>query len=139
MSKKGVRLGITGLVLTLAFGGLLYSTMSEGMEYYKHVEEVMANPQPWHGKKLQLHGFASDVLRSRNTLDYRFVVESGGHKVNATYSGLVPDTFKNGAEVVLKGTLGPEGFHVVEDGIMAKCPSKYEPGAAGAPQSPGTE
>ena len=130
MSKKGVRLGITSLVLALAFGGLLYSTLSEGTEYYKHVEEVMANPQPWHGKKLQLHGFASDVRRKPNTLDYRFVVESGGQKVSASYTGIVPDTFKNGSEVVLKGTLGPNGFHVSEDGIMAKCPSKYDPAAA---------
>ena len=26
----------------------------------------------------------------------------------------------------LKGTLGPDGFHVNPDGVIAKCPSKYE-------------
>ena len=42
----------------------------------------------------------------------------------ATYTGLVPDTFKDGAEVVAKGTLTPEnGLNVIPDGIMAKCPS----------------
>ena len=30
--------------------------------------------------------------------------------MNATYTGVVPDTFKSDAEVVLKGTLSAEGF-----------------------------
>ena len=38
----------------------------------------------------------------------------------------MPDTFKSDAEVVLKGTLSDEGFHVEPNGVMAKCPSKYE-------------
>jgi cytochrome c-type biogenesis protein CcmE len=46
--------------------------------------------------------------------------------VAVRYTGVVPDTFKNGAEVVVKGRLGPDGFQVDPDGIMAKCPSKYE-------------
>ena len=41
----------------LAFAGLLWSTLREGTEYYKHVDEVMANPQQWEGKPLQLHGY----------------------------------------------------------------------------------
>jgi hypothetical protein len=35
MKHKAVKLGLTGLVLAMAFGGLLYSTMIEGAEYYK--------------------------------------------------------------------------------------------------------
>ena len=45
----------------------------------------------------------------------------------------MPDTFKDGSEVVVKGTLGPDGFVVEPNGVMAKCPSKYEAGIAGAP------
>jgi cytochrome c-type biogenesis protein CcmE len=121
-----IRLGITGLVLVLAFGGLLYSTLSEGTEYYKHVDEVMANPEAWEGRPLQLHGYAAGVGRKADSLDYRFDVQNNGATIRAYYTGIVPDTFKNGSEVVLKGTLGPDGFHVKPDGVMAKCPSKYD-------------
>jgi cytochrome c-type biogenesis protein CcmE len=38
----------------------------------------------------------------------------------------VPDTFQDGAEVVLRGQLQSDGFHVVNNGVMAKCPSKYD-------------
>ena len=57
MKNKGLKIGLTSLVLALTFGGLLYTTMAEGTEYYKHVDEVMAQPDQWYGKKLQLHGF----------------------------------------------------------------------------------
>jgi hypothetical protein len=30
---------------------------------------------------------------------------------------------------VLKGKLGSDGFHVDPNGVMAKCPSKYDPSA----------
>ncbi len=122
MRQKAVRLGLTGLVLAAAFGALLYSTLSEGTEYYKHVDEVMVDPGAWQGKALQLHGFANDVRKNPVTLDYRFDVQSNGKVVKAYYRGVVPDTFKNGSEVVLKGTLAPDGFHVKDNGDMAKCP-----------------
>ena len=127
MKHKAVKIGFTSLVLAVAFFGLLYSTMGEATEYYKHVDEVMTQPEQWYGKKLQLHGFAKSVTRKPSSLEYRFQVESNGQVVQATYKGVVPDTFKDDAEVVLKGTLGPDGFSVAPNGVMAKCPSKYEP------------
>ncbi len=57
MKHKAIKVGLTSLVLVLSFGGLLYSTMSESTEYYKHVDEVMNEPAAWYGKPLQLHGF----------------------------------------------------------------------------------
>jgi cytochrome c-type biogenesis protein CcmE len=128
MSSKTAKIGISGLVLSLALAGLFWSTLSEGTEYYKHVDEVMQAPEQWYGKRLQLHGYvAKDSLRrKRESLDYRFTIENNGALVAASYSGIVPDTFKEGSEVVIKGTLGPDGFRVDPNGVMAKCPSKYE-------------
>ena len=137
MSQKAAKIGITSVVLVAAFIGLLWTTLTEGTEYYKHVDEVAVAPADWYGKKLQLHGHVVDgsILRKRDTLDYKFQIHHNGQMVNATYTGIVPDTFKDGSEVVVKGTLGPDGFRVEPNGVMAKCPSKYEakqtvPGAA---------
>jgi cytochrome c-type biogenesis protein CcmE len=132
MSHKAAKVGITGTVLALAFGGLLYTSLGESAEYYKHVDEVLASPQQWQGKKLQLHGFAHQIGRKRDALEYQFNVESNGKVIRAYYSGIVPDTFKEEAEVVLKGTLSPDGtFQVAPDGVIAKCPSKYSPQSGG--------
>jgi cytochrome c-type biogenesis protein CcmE len=136
MKQKAVKVGLTSLVLAVAFGGLLYSTMGEATSYYKHVDEVMTQPEQWYGKNLQLHGFAKQITRKPSSLEYRFQVESNGQIVTATYKGVVPDTFKDDAEVVIKGTLTEHGFTVEPNGIMAKCPSKYEPqSVAGSPKS----
>jgi len=129
MRQRAIKIGLTSVVLVAAFAGLLYSTLSEGTEYYKHVDEVMADPKAWYGKRLQLHGFVVEdsILRKRDSLDYKFQISNNGAVVPARYTGVVPDTFKDGSEVVLKGQLGPDGFSVDANGVMAKCPSKYEP------------
>jgi cytochrome c-type biogenesis protein CcmE len=140
MTHRYIKIGATLLVLGLAFGGLFWSTLREGTEYYKNLDEVMANQSEWHGKQLQLHGYVvpDSIYRSRtNALEYRFKVQNNparanepGAVINASYTGVVPDTFKGEAEVVLKGKLTPEGFHVDPNGVMAKCPSKYDPATA---------
>ncbi len=141
MSKKAVKVGLTVVVLGLALAGLLRATLREGTEYFKHVDEVLANPTEWQGKNLQLHGYVvrDSILRKRDTLDYRFKVTAkvgdDVRVVPAQYNGIVPDTFADDAEVVLKGKLEADGFHVAPNGVVAKCPSKYEAkkAAAGSP------
>jgi cytochrome c-type biogenesis protein CcmE len=129
MTHRNIKIGATSLVLLLAFTGLLWSTLREGTEYYKHVDEVMTAPQTWEGKRLQLHGFIvpGSILVKPDTLQYKFKVQNKGSVVDASYTGIVPDTFKDEAEVVLKGRLTTAGFDTEPNGVMAKCPSKYDP------------
>jgi cytochrome c-type biogenesis protein CcmE len=143
----------TVVVITGAAGFLLSVSMKEGAEYYKHVDEVMSNTAAWRGKRLQVHGHVVDgsIERAKGTLQYRFKLESRDRPhavIDASYSGLVPDTFKSGAEVVAKGMLtASNSLDVSPDGITAKCPSKYEgdtkakgptlPGAAANTPIPG--
>lgn len=126
---KRTKVALSVMVVVGALTYLFYATVAAGAEYYKHVDEVMANPAEWHGRRLQLHGYARSVKRS-GTRDWSFDVEWKDHRVPATYSGIPPDTFKEGAEVVVKGRLGENGqFRGTE--VVAKCPSKYnaQPGA----------
>ena len=144
MTHRYIKLGLTATVLVLAFAGLMWSTLQDGTEYFKHVDEVMTNPQAWEGKPLQLHGYVvpGSILKRQDTLEYKFKVQNNpirdvnqGHVVEASYTGIVPDTFQNEAEVVLYGRLGPDGFHTDPNGVIAKCPSKYE-AAKSASQTP---
>ena len=141
MTPRYIKIGVTALVLVLAFAGLMWSTLREGVEYYKNLDEVMVNQEQWHGKQLQLHGYIvpGSIYRKRDSLEYKFKVQNGparanqaenDHVVEASYTGIVPDTFKDEAEVVLKGKLTPTGFHTDPNGVTAKCPSKYEAQAA---------
>ena len=129
MTPKFAKIAVTAVVLLSAFGGLLWYSLKQDTAYYKHVDEVMASPDQWQGKSLQLHGFVvkGTWMQKPNTLQYQFKVENKGAVVPASYTGILPDTFKDEAEVVLTGRLTAEGhFEVAPNGVMAKCPSKYE-------------
>ncbi len=130
---SGIKILVSVAVVASAVGYMLTSSMKQGAEYYKHVDEVVSNMDAWRGKRLQVHGNVVDgsIEQAKGTLLYRFKIESRAPRpagvITATYNGLVPDTFKGGAEVVAKGTLTSDNqLAVVPDGIMAKCPSKYE-------------
>ena len=126
MKQKPIKIAATAVVLASAFGFMMWTTLRDGAEYFKHVDEVVSQRTQFEGKRLQLHGYAADVRQRPGTLEYRFKVQNKGSVVNASYTGVVPDTFKDDAEVVLKGRLSSDGFHVDPNGVMAKCPSKYE-------------
>ena len=135
MTHRYIKMGATGTVLVLAFVGLLWSTLRDGTEYFKYVDEVLPQRQVWEGKPLQLKGYVvpGSILRKRDSLEYRFKVQNNparasqsGGVVEASYTGIVPDTFKGEAEVVLRGKLTSSGFHTEPNGVVAKCPSKYQ-------------
>ncbi|HVU51660.1 MAG TPA: cytochrome c maturation protein CcmE [Polyangia bacterium] len=140
---------VLSVVVVTGVVGYVLRTSVVSAEYYKHVDEVMASPGQFHGKKLQVHGnvVPGSIEQAKGTLMYRFKIETGAMSrpdprpvavIAASYTGLVPDTFKDGAEVVAKGTLGADDkLEVVPDGIMAKCPSKYDSNAKASVQDPG--
>src|SRR6185369_5966154 len=95
--------------MVTGIGYLFYSSAGEAFEYYKHIDEVMNEPQKWQGKHLQLHGFVvpGSIMRrldhEHQQVEYKFKAVNCGATVDVRYSGTVPDTFKDRAEVVVKG------------------------------------
>src|SRR5262245_23634334 len=112
MSHRYIKIAATAVVLASAFGFMMWSTLRDGAEYFKHVDEVVAQRSQLEGKKLQLHGYVipGSIGRKPNTLEYAFRVQNNpirsgepGQVMSISYTGIVPDTFKGEAEVVLKG------------------------------------
>ena len=132
MPKKAVRVLATVLILGGAFITLLATSMRENVQFYKHVDEVMPAAEEWYGRTLKLQGnvVPGTIARRDNSLDYRFDVKHGDSVVTAYYTGVVPDNFADNAEVVVTGQLSQAGFQVEPDGVMAKCPSKYDSSTA---------
>jgi cytochrome c-type biogenesis protein CcmE len=85
MSHKAAKIGVTSLVLLTAFGVLMYTTLGESMQYYKYVDEVVAQPDAWKDKNLQVHGYVvpGSIGKKRDTLDYRFEIQRNGPEVEA--------------------------------------------------------
>ena len=141
MSHRYIKIAVTAVVLASAFGFMMWTTLRDGAEYFKHVDEVVAQRAQLEGKTLQLHGYVipGSIGRKPNTLEYVFQVQNNpiragepGRTMQVSYTGVPPDTFKGEAEVVVHGHLAKDGSRFEGDNVTAKCPSKYE-AAGGAP------
>jgi cytochrome c-type biogenesis protein CcmE len=142
MKQRSIKIAATAIVLASAFGFMMWTTLRDGTEYFKHVDEVVSQRAQFEGKKLQLHGYVipGSIFTRPNTLEYQFKVQNNpirsgdpGQVMNVSFKGVPPDTFKGEAEVVLHGKLNPNGGFDT-DQVIAKCPSKYE--AAGGAAVP---
>jgi cytochrome c-type biogenesis protein CcmE len=51
----------------------------------------------------------------------------GTERVTVVYRGTIPDQFKVGRELMVKGALRNGVFVAQRDSMVTKCPSKYEP------------
>jgi len=128
------------LTVAIAIGGVTFLAFQSigDVEYYVHVDKLVADPAPWLARKtIQVHGFAHRVplkgTIQNQTISRTFELENSGKAIEVVHEGVVPDTFKDEAETVVKGTLSKKAdgsltFTTVggEQGIMAKCPSKYK-------------
>src|SRR5881398_1482619 len=105
MTHRYIKIGATTIVLVLAFVGVLWSTLRDGTEFFKDVKEVIPERQAWEGKPLRLHGYVvpGSIYRKHDSLEYKFKVQNdpprtsqpGAEMVDVTYTGIVPDTFKD--------------------------------------------
>jgi cytochrome c-type biogenesis protein CcmE len=121
---------ISVAVVVGTVGGLLWASTREGAEYYKYVDEVLADASRYQGKRLRVHGdVVEGSVASDQSLHYRFKIASRAPRapavIAAEFQGIPPDTFKAGAEVIAAGVLSSDG-RLLADKIETKCPSKYE-------------
>src|SRR4029078_6049391 len=66
------------------------------------------------------------VRRRDDSLSFRVAArDGGGQTLPVTYSGIVPDPFRGGREIVLSGEMRGGVFVGEPDSLVTKCPSKF--------------
>jgi cytochrome c-type biogenesis protein CcmE len=136
-----LKLDVSLMVVGVAAGWIFWSSLQPAAEYYKMVDEVVANSYMMRDRRMHLlvHGriVPGSIEQRKGTHEYRFEMESCEPRPCATlkvhYTGWVPDTFVSGNEIIAKGSLDADcRLRVVPDcaaacdtvGRMAKsvCP-----------------
>lgn len=131
MNSRLIKVLLTIAIVTGGTTFLVYSSRGD-VQYYKMVDELMAEPGPWQGKTMKVHGYVkAGTIQERieaQQMVRSFVLENKGHEIHVHHKGPKPDTFKDLSEVVAQGrVVARDGKYVLEaDELMAKCPSKYE-------------
>jgi cytochrome c-type biogenesis protein CcmE len=69
---------------------------------------------------------AGSIRREADGLTTRFVVTDTAKSMPVTYTGILPDLFKEGKGVVAEGRLGPDGLFAATQ-VLAKHDENYMP------------
>jgi cytochrome c-type biogenesis protein CcmE len=112
------------VLIMAAVGYLVSSNLSESLVYYYTVEEFQARQDGPQLHGIRVSGKATDIEVRGERCRFRLLGEE--QSLAVIYQGLLPDTFKEGAEVVAEGRWDPAQEHFDATTILAKCPSKYE-------------
>lgn len=123
-------------VVVVALGFLVYTGLSDNMVYYYHVDEFLPKAASLQGEIIKVNGKVQDGSIRKDHMNYDFVIHGAVQNiVEVDYHGVVPDTFKDGSDVVVEGTYDPgaKKFHATT--LLAKCPTKYESQQQGKQQA----
>jgi cytochrome c-type biogenesis protein CcmE len=76
---------------------------------YRHADQVVRDAAQWQGKTVSVHGIVSEESRAGEHR-WRFNLVWQGESLSVIYGGPVPDTFVDGAVVVVQGKLRDREF-----------------------------
>lgn len=121
------------LVLTIVAGvaiagALALSAFRKNVTFFFDPSQVTAGKVP-PGERFRLGGMVTkgSLKRDPGSLEVHFMVTDFAHEVPVSYTGVLPDLFREGAGVVAHGRMHDGTF--VADEVLAKHDEKYMPPA----------
>ncbi len=126
MKKRKFRFVAGGMIVVAAIFYFAVSGFQEGKAYYRTLDELQTMGDAG-ARRLRVGGTVAAGSIRREGATLRFVLEQDAVKLPVVYTGTqpVPDTFKDGVDAVVEGSLRSDGSFEA-DHIQAKCASKYE-------------
>ena len=138
-------MAVVGALAALAIASaLVLNAFRSNLVFFFSPSQVVANEAP-RDRSFRIGGLVEQgsLQREAQGLTVRFVVTDLAQKIPVTYTGLLPDLFKEGKGVVAQGKIGADGIFRAEQ-VLAKHDENYMPPEAaaalknakpGAPQS----
>jgi cytochrome c-type biogenesis protein CcmE len=123
--RMALVLGIVGGA-SLA-GALALSAFRQNVTFFFDPTQVAAGQVP-SGEHFRLGGMVTQgsLHRAPGSLEVRFVVTDFSHNVPVSYTGVLPDLFREGAGVVAHGRMRHDGTFVADE-VLAKHDENYMP------------
>ena len=121
--KRKIRLIVALSAAVLLAAGLVYTSFSASTEAKQPSQLLQADP----GGTYELTGkvVPGTIHHAGDQLDFTIADRDGSHAIPVTYSGTVPDPFRDGREVIVTGKLEEGTFVGEPDTLVTKCPSKF--------------
>jgi len=126
---------IGGLIVGVVIGYLIFSSLSGATQYYLTVAEIKARGPS--NRIVRVNGIVDgDSIRyDPRTLTLQFDIVDDSGRLPVVYHDVMPDMLRDGADAVVEGKYRADGvFEVNPNGLLLKCPSKYEEAATATAQ-----
>ena len=122
MMFVGVVLAGVALAATLAI-----SAIGENMLYFFSPTQVKAGEAP-QGRTLRVGGLVvpGSIQRADGSLTIRFDLTDQAQTITVSYTGILPDLFREGQGIVAMGSLRPSGEFRADE-VLAKHDENYMP------------
>ncbi|MCM2291916.1 cytochrome c maturation protein CcmE [Allorhizobium sp. BGMRC 0089] len=129
MSRKQKRLAVilggTGFIMAAVL--LILLGFSQSIAYFYMPSDLQKTPVT-PGTRIRLGGLVAEGSVHRgNGSTVTFAVTDGKETVPVTYTGILPDLFREGQGVVTEGVFGPGDRLFQADTVLAKHDEKYMP------------
>jgi cytochrome c-type biogenesis protein CcmE len=131
--KRKIRLIVALSAAVLLASALIYTSFSAATEASTPSQLLKSTVSPDRSIELTGKVAAGSVHESGDTLRFAVRDRNGrGPRVPVVYTGVVPDPFRVGREVIVTGKLRNGTFMGERDSLVTKCPSKFQtkPGAS---------
>jgi cytochrome c-type biogenesis protein CcmE len=130
LKQKRLALILGGLLLLSAATALVLFALRDNLAFFYTPTQVKANEAP-QGRTFRVGGLVEMGSVKRTGLDVAFRVTDTAQIVPVTYTGILPDLFKEGKGVVAQGTIGADGVFRAKE-VLAKHDENYMPPEAQA-------
>ncbi len=119
-----VALIVVGVGAAVAFA---LNAFQENLLYFYSTSDVAGGKAP-PDRTIRIGGMVTlgSVQRQPGSLEVRFVLTDYAKDVTVSYSGVLPDLFREGQGVVARGKLVGDNLFVAEE-VLAKHDEKYMP------------
>ena len=118
--KRKLRLVVALTAAVLLATALIYTSFSASTEASKP-----SQLKPGRSYKLTGKVVDGSVRHVGDDLRFRVRDRDGTKSVPVSYTGVVPDPFREGREVIVSGKLEHGTFVGERDSLVTKCPSKF--------------
>jgi len=118
---------VLGIVAGVSLAAWLTTKAFLGNVMYSYNPTEIVDGKAPDNKRLRLAGMVAkgSVEKIPGTLDVKFLMTDFKHTLRVTYTGILPDLFRDGQGVIAHGRM--QGGTFVADEILAKHDEKYMP------------
>jgi cytochrome c-type biogenesis protein CcmE len=106
---------------------MFIKTFNDNLLFYRSPSQITNSEFP-DNYVFRVGGVVLDgsLIKSKDTMNVKFAITDYEQNLDITYTGILPDLFREGQGVVIRGKLGGDGIFYAEE-VLAKHDETYMP------------